>query len=121
MKNFEAVRQAIDSGLRVYWKHESYSVIKDSLGQYLINHKDSCVGLVESEYRAIDFFTNSNPFSRESEGISWLTYEWHLAQDRLREYDSAGMLAGADLINDASAYPRLIAAEKALQRKESRS
>jgi len=39
----------IDDCRLIFWKNSSYPVIKDSLGQYLIAHKDSVVGL-KSEF-----------------------------------------------------------------------
>ena len=59
MESFESIRRAIEAGTEVYWKNESYPVVKDSLGQFLINHKHSCVGLVESVYDARDFFAKA--------------------------------------------------------------
>lgn len=116
MQSIESIKQAVDSGNRVYWINESYPVIKDKLGQYLVHHADICVGL-NTGYRPIDFYINGNPFNRATESLNWLTYEWHLSQDRLREYDRAGLFAHAELISDVRLYPQLIAAEKARQHK----
>ena len=41
------IKQAIEDGLKVYWKQSNYEVIKDSIGQYLIccTSNDHCIGL----------------------------------------------------------------------------
>lgn len=39
------IEKMIDDGRLIFWKNSSYPVIKDRLGQYLIAHKDSVVGL----------------------------------------------------------------------------
>jgi hypothetical protein len=44
--NLEQIKEAIESGENVFWKNNSYSVIKDSLGQYFIKCiNGSCIGL----------------------------------------------------------------------------
>ena len=42
----EEIKQAVDEGQIVCWKTDSYQVIKDHIGQYLIQHTNgSCIGL----------------------------------------------------------------------------
>jgi hypothetical protein len=45
--NINEIKQAIDTGKRVYWSNTGYEVIKDSLNQYLIicSINDHCIGL----------------------------------------------------------------------------
>lgn len=43
----EDIKSAVESGQYVYWKHEGYQVIKDSVGQWLIlcHLNGHCIGL----------------------------------------------------------------------------
>jgi len=43
----EEIKKAVDEGKTVYWSSEIYPVIKDRIGQYLINCTIStmCIGL----------------------------------------------------------------------------
>ena len=44
--NLEEIITAVDNGLTVHWSSDSYKVIKDSLGQFLIKHSSGhCIGL----------------------------------------------------------------------------
>jgi Tfp pilus assembly protein PilX len=44
--NVHEIKQAVDSGKKVYWSNLGYQVIKDSIGQYLIKHIcGHCIGL----------------------------------------------------------------------------
>lgn len=57
------IKQALDTGKKVYWSNESYQVIK-SQGTYLIAHQNgSCIGLTWQDEVTLngneeDFFTN---------------------------------------------------------------
>jgi hypothetical protein len=37
--NAQEIRNAVDTGKKVYWHHEGYEVIKDNLNQYMIHYK----------------------------------------------------------------------------------
>ena len=56
------IETAIYNGYTVYWKNRGYEVIKDKIGQYLINCKSNsyCVGLTRTDGSLIekpnDFF-----------------------------------------------------------------
>lgn len=42
----EEIKENINKGVTVYWGDDSYTVIKDSLGQFLIKHiSGHCIGL----------------------------------------------------------------------------
>ncbi len=43
----EEIKCAVESGKKVYWKNQNYEVIKDSIGQWLINCPMTgyCIGL----------------------------------------------------------------------------
>lgn len=43
----EAIKAAVDEGREVRWENDGYHVIKDSLGQYLVQYQPngSCIGL----------------------------------------------------------------------------
>jgi hypothetical protein len=43
----EEIKSRIDEGHRVFWHNDSYEVIKDNIGQYLIkcHFNGSCIGL----------------------------------------------------------------------------
>lgn len=42
----EEIKENINKDIRVYWGDDSYTVIKDSLGQFLIKHiSGHCIGL----------------------------------------------------------------------------
>lgn len=45
--NIKEIKQAVDSGQRVFWNTTLYEVIKDNIGQYHIvcGANDSCIGL----------------------------------------------------------------------------
>ena len=47
----QQIRDAIDAGKTVYWHHDGYQVIKDSIGQYLIKclWNDYCIGLTHKD------------------------------------------------------------------------
>tara|TARA_R100000734_G_scaffold17685_1_gene14084 strand:- start:35 stop:235 length:201 start_codon:yes stop_codon:yes gene_type:complete len=47
----QQIRTAIDAGKTVYWHHEGYQVIKDSIGQYLIkcHMNDNYTGLTHKD------------------------------------------------------------------------
>ena len=55
--NLKEIKQAVDSGLTVHWANDSYRVIKDTLGQYLIKCRinGSCIGLhgIGGEYKDV--------------------------------------------------------------------
>jgi hypothetical protein len=63
--NFDQIRQAIEEGKKVHWVNTAYTVIKDSLGKYLIVHTNgTCEGLYRMDvepprmkYPESDFFT----------------------------------------------------------------
>lgn len=57
------IRAAVDAGTRVHWANESYRVIKDRLGQYLVSYtpNGSAIGLTDQagqrlNGREADFF-----------------------------------------------------------------
>lgn len=44
--NLQQIKQAIAEGKKVHWANNSYEVIKDKIGQYLIVHeRGNCIGL----------------------------------------------------------------------------
>lgn len=44
--SIDQIKQAVDNGYEVRWVNERYKVIKDKLGQYLIDcDNGSCIGL----------------------------------------------------------------------------
>lgn len=43
----EQIKAAVDAGKTVHWANASYTVIRDSLGQYLIRRGDRCCGLTD--------------------------------------------------------------------------
>tara|TARA_R100001440_G_scaffold28188_1_gene45749 strand:- start:33 stop:233 length:201 start_codon:yes stop_codon:yes gene_type:complete len=47
----QEIRTAIAAGKTVYWHHDGYQVIKDSIGQYLIkcHMNDHCIGLTHKD------------------------------------------------------------------------
>ena len=65
--NLEEIKQAVESGHRVFWKTYGYEVINDSVGQWLIychlNH--SCIGLTWRDGKTMNgeesvFFIHDN-------------------------------------------------------------
>ncbi len=65
MKTLNEVQSAVDSGATVHWSNSGYTVIKDSIGQYLIawnygGQGENFVGL-GSAYFEPDFLKD-NPF-----------------------------------------------------------
>tara|TARA_R100000808_G_C2063123_1_gene93697 strand:- start:51 stop:245 length:195 start_codon:yes stop_codon:yes gene_type:complete len=50
------IKKAINEGKKVYWHHEGYEVIKDSIGQWLIicHINDSCVGLTHYDNKTLN-------------------------------------------------------------------
>jgi hypothetical protein len=61
--NLEEIKSSLESGKKVFWANESYKVIKDKIGQYLVIHTcGNCVGLTNSvgilQGKESDFFTN---------------------------------------------------------------
>lgn len=61
----QEIKEAVDSGRKVHWSNDGYTVIKDSIGQYLIKHySGDCIGLTnqagdklngaESEFYVLD-------------------------------------------------------------------
>ena len=64
--NIAEIKQAVDSGHAVHWSNKGYRVIKDSIGQYLIEfHRTGhCIGLtwldgVTLNGKERDFFTSA--------------------------------------------------------------
>lgn len=60
--NLDQIKSSIESGKKVFWANESYQVIKDKIGQYLVIHIGGhCVGLTNSagilQGKESDFFT----------------------------------------------------------------
>jgi hypothetical protein len=49
--NTREIKTALERGDRVFWVHNGYEVMKDSLGQYLIKCHDNghCVGLTHQD------------------------------------------------------------------------
>jgi len=48
--NLEQIKTALATGQRVYWVHNGYEVIRDSLGHYLIQYEDGhCIGLTHRD------------------------------------------------------------------------
>ena len=65
LKTIAEVKASVDAGNRVHWSNSGYTVIKDSIGQYLIawnygGNDANFVGLY-SGYFEPDFISN-NPF-----------------------------------------------------------
>lgn len=59
------IKRAVDKGLTVHWKNNAYTVIKDSIGQYLIKCalNNSCIGLtwqdgITLNGKETDFYLN---------------------------------------------------------------
>ena len=61
--NLEQIKTALANGQRVYWVNNGYEVIRDSIGQYLIQYEDgSCIGLTHQDGQTLngkekEFFT----------------------------------------------------------------
>jgi hypothetical protein len=58
------IKEAVESGKRVYWSHSGYEVIKDRIGQWLIvcRFNSDCIGLtwqdgVTMNGKESDFYT----------------------------------------------------------------
>lgn len=48
--NLQEIKDALEAGQRVYWVHNGYEVIKDSLGHYLIQYETGhCIGLTHRD------------------------------------------------------------------------
>lgn len=65
MKTLKEVRAAAKNGSTVHWKNSGYTVIysrfADGGEQWLVCfYNGSCVGLVDSEYNAVDFYIEVN-------------------------------------------------------------
>jgi hypothetical protein len=45
----QQIKDAVESGRQVFWKHEGYEVKKDSVGQWLIVHKNMTIGLTHQD------------------------------------------------------------------------
>lgn len=46
----DEIKTAIEAGNRVFWVHNGYEVVKDSLGQYLIKYETGhCIGLTHQD------------------------------------------------------------------------
>ena len=44
--NVNEIKKAVDEGKQVHWSNVGYTVIKDNIGQYLIQHWNGhCIGL----------------------------------------------------------------------------
>ena len=45
--NLKQIKEAVESGKKVYWSHKGYEVIKDSLNEFLIicTSNQYCIGL----------------------------------------------------------------------------
>lgn len=53
--DIQSIKQAVDSGNTVHWSNNSYTVIKDNLGQYLIKHESGdCTGLTNKAGTALN-------------------------------------------------------------------
>jgi len=50
------IKQAIKDGKKVFWASNSYEVIKDNIGQYLIKCilNDSCIGLTWQDGKTLN-------------------------------------------------------------------
>ena len=63
--NLEQIKTALANGERVYWMNNGYEVIRDSIGQYLIEHEAGhCIGLTHQDGQTLngkeeEFFTIS--------------------------------------------------------------
>ena len=57
----QEIKDAIDSGKRVYVDNPAYEVIKDSRGQYLIKctHNDYCIGLTWADGETLNDLEDS--------------------------------------------------------------
>ena len=61
--NLQEIKDALEAGERVYWVNNGYEVIRDSIGQYLIQYEDgSCIGLTHQDGQTLngkekEFFT----------------------------------------------------------------
>jgi hypothetical protein len=59
----QEIKATVDQGIEVFWSNVGYTVVKDSLGQYLIkHHTGNCVGLTNQAGDTLngneeDFFT----------------------------------------------------------------
>lgn len=54
--NLTEIKKAVDKGRKVYWKNELYSVVKDSLGQYLVKCSANyhCIGLTWKDGKTLN-------------------------------------------------------------------
>ena len=49
------IKHAVDCGYTIHWANESYKVVKDSLGQYLIKHESGhCIGLTHKDGKTLN-------------------------------------------------------------------
>lgn len=56
--SLEEIKTAVESGKGVYWSNNGYRVIKDNIGQWLIEHCDGhCIGLTHRDGKTM----NGNP------------------------------------------------------------
>ena len=60
----DEIKHAVDNGVDVYWSNRNYSVVKDTIGQYLIKcfSNDSRIGLTWTDGKTLngeekDFYT----------------------------------------------------------------
>jgi hypothetical protein len=60
----QEIKTAVDNGTTVYWKNSGYKVVKDSIGQYMVEYEQNghCTGLTHKDgvtliYNEADFYT----------------------------------------------------------------
>jgi hypothetical protein len=70
MNKLEQIKHAVETGTRVFWKTTDYEVKKDPIGQFLIVHKDSVIGLTRNDNDCLngkpeDFFFYDPPLEKK--------------------------------------------------------
>jgi hypothetical protein len=77
----DEIKAAVEAGKTVHWSNEGYTVIKDSLGQWLIVHKDMTIGLtwrdgVTMNGEPEEFFIAEEEFWQKAEAGELTEEDW---------------------------------------------
>ena len=89
--NLQEIKDALEAGERVYWVHNGYEVIRDSIGQYLIQYEDgSCIGLTHQDGQTLngkekEFFT----IKKETKDASDLLEALYLALPFVEDHEDS--------------------------------
>ena len=57
---FKKIKNLVDDGIQIYWANNDYTVIKDSIGQYLVKYHldNSVIGLADKQGNILNTYQN---------------------------------------------------------------